>query len=106
MTKIIEAVRQLRGEAHHYPRTMCPFCASADTAWERASGDGVIYSFSVMRQAPVPYVIAYVTLAEGPTMMTNIVEADAAAIRIGQQVELTFAATDGGPPVPVFRPRE
>src|SRR5262245_38803556 len=91
------------GEAHYYPRTICPFCASDDTAWERASGDGVIYSFSVMRQAPVPYVIAYVTLTEGPTMMTNLVEADADAIRIGQPVRVTFQPTEGGPPVPVFR---
>ena len=29
-----------------------------------------------MRRAPVPYAIAYVTLAEGPTMMTNIVDCD------------------------------
>ena len=30
-----------------------------------ASGRGTIYSYSVMRRAPVPYAIAYVTLAEG-----------------------------------------
>jgi len=93
------------GEAHFYPRTICPLCGSADTAWEQAAGEGTIYSFSVMRQAKIPYAIAYVTLDEGPTMMTNIVESDLDAIRIGQRVRVVFVATeDGGAPVPMFRP--
>ena len=64
------------GEAHCYPRTLCPFCFSDKTEWVEASGKGTIYTYSVMRRAPVPYAIAYVTLAEGPTMMTNIVDCD------------------------------
>ena len=51
-----------------------------------ASGNGTIYTFSVMRRAKEPYAIAYVTLAEGPTMMTNIVDCDFDALRIGQPV--------------------
>jgi uncharacterized OB-fold protein len=69
-----------------------------------ASGHGTIYSYSVFRRAPIPYVIAYVTLAEGPTMMTNIVDCDLDAIRIGQAVRVAFKPTDGGPPVPMFAP--
>ena len=58
-----------------------------------------------MRRAPVPYAIAYVTLDEGPTMMTNIVDCDLDAIRIGQAVRVVFKPTeDGGPPVPMFSP--
>lgn len=90
------------GEAHYYPRTICPFCGG-DTTWERASGRGTIYSFSVMRQTAAPYVIAYVTLDEGPTMMTNIVGTDVDTIRIGQRVRLVFSPTEGGPPVPTFQ---
>lgn len=93
------------GEAHYYPRAICPFCASADTDWERASGDGTIYSFSVMRLSQ-PYAIAYVTLDEGPTMMTNIVDTDLDAIRIGQRVRVVFSPTVDGPPVPTFRPMD
>ena len=52
----------------------------------------------------MPYAIAYVTLAEGPTMMTNIVDCDLDKIRIGQPVRLVFKPTDGGPPVPMFTP--
>ena len=93
------------GELHFYPRAICPFCFSDNTTWQQASGDGVIYTYSVMRRgAPVPYAIAYVTLAEGPTMMTNIVDCDLDSIKIGQKVKLVFKPSDGGPPVPCFAP--
>jgi uncharacterized OB-fold protein len=92
------------GEAHHYPRALCPFCFSAETRWEEASGKGKIYSYSVMRRTAEPYAIAYVTLAEGPTMLTNIVDCDLDAIRIGQAVRVVFKPSEGGPPVPMFAP--
>eukprot|EP01037_Dinobryon_pediforme_P012411 gene12411-12497_t len=56
-----------------------------------------------MRRAPEPYVIAYVTLAEGPTMLTNIVGCDFDALRVGQPVRLAWVETQGGPPVPSVR---
>jgi len=92
------------GEFHHYPRAICPFCGSDRTEWKEASGRGVIYSWSVLRRANPPYALAYVTLAEGPTMMTNIVDCDLDKIRIGQNVKVVFKPTDGGPPVPTFTP--
>ncbi len=92
------------GQAHHYPRVLCPFCSSDRTEWQNVSGRGTIYSFSVMRRVPVPYALAYVTLEEGVTMMTNIVDCDLDAIRIGQAVKVVFKPTDGGPPVPMFGP--
>jgi len=92
------------GEAHWYPRAICPFCGSDRTEWTEASGQGTVYSYSVFRRAPIPYAIAYVTLAEGPTMMTNIVDCDLDAIRIGQKVRVVFKPTEGGPPVPMFSP--
>jgi len=92
------------GEAHHYPRALCPFCFSDETEWQEASGNGVIYSYSVMRRAPVPYAIAYVTLEEGPTMMTNLVDCDFDALAIGQKVRVVFRPTDGGAPLAMFTP--
>jgi uncharacterized protein len=93
------------GELHYYPRANCPFCFSDRTQWQETSGRGTIYSYSVMRRAPVPYAIAYVTLAEGVTLMTNIVDCDLDAIRIGQKVELVLKPSIGGPPVPMFTVR-
>ncbi len=92
------------GRVHWYPRAICPFCFSDRTEWVAGSGRGTIYTYSVMRRAPEPYAIAYVTLEEGPTMMTNIVDCDLDSIRIGQKVKLVFKPTDGGPPMPMFTP--
>jgi len=90
------------GKPHWYPRSICPFCFSADTRWVEASGKGTIYAYSVMRRADAPYAIAYVTLAEGPTMLTNLVGCDVDRLAIGRAVRLVFSPTDGGPPVPTF----
>jgi hypothetical protein len=92
------------GKAHWYPRAICPFCSSDKVALHDASGKGTIYTFSVMRRAKEPYTIAYVTLTEGPTMMTNLVDCDFDKISIGQAVTVVFKETEGGPPVPMFRP--
>ncbi len=90
--------------AHFYPRAICPFCGSDKTEWVTASGRGTVYSYSVMRRVPIPYALAYVTLEEGVTMMTNIVDGDLDAIRIGQRVTVAFKPSEDGPPVPMFRP--
>ena len=92
------------GETHWYPRALCPFCFSANTRFVPASGGGTIYSFSVMRRAEAPYAIAYVTLDEGATMMTNIVDCDFDGLAIGQKVRVVFKATAEGPCVPCFAP--
>ncbi len=103
---LIRRCRQCQ-RAHWYPRAVCPFCPGAagdETIWEEASGRGVIYSFSVMRRVPTPFALAYVTLAEGPTMMTNLVDCDFDTLRIGQPVQIVWKPTEGGPPVPCFTP--
>lgn len=90
---------------HWYPRPSCPFCGSDRTDWTDASGFGAVYSISVTRKAgPVPYAIAYVTLDEGVTMLTNVVDCDLDSVRIGDRVQVVFKPTDGGPSVPMFRP--
>ena len=91
------------GKTHYYPRPLCPFCMSANTEWLEASGDGSIYSWSVERRGTPPYAIAFVSLPEGPTLLTNIVDCDLDALAIGQRVKLAFETRDEQP-VPVFRP--
>jgi len=92
------------GKPHWYPRAICPFCASDKVEWRKASGRGTIYTFSIMRRAKEPYAIAHVTLAEGPTMLTNIVDCDFDQLRIGQAVTVVFKETENGPLAPMFRP--
>ncbi len=90
---------------HWYPRPVCPFC-QGDTEWIDAAGTGTIYSVSVTRRAgPVPYAIAYVTLDEGVTMLTNIVDCDLDTLAIGQRVRVCFKPTEAADGVvAMFKP--
>ncbi len=91
------------GEHHYYPRALCPHCFSDRTEWVPAKGTGAIYSYSTMhRGVPVPYTIAYVTLDEGVSMMTNLTDCDLAALKIGARVKLVFKPAEDGTPVPMF----
>jgi uncharacterized OB-fold protein len=89
---------------HWYPRPLCPFC-QGDTEWEDCAGTGTIYSVSVTRRAgPTPFAIAYVRLDEGVTMLTNIVDGDLDALRIGQRVRVVFKSAQDDGVVPMFTP--
>jgi hypothetical protein len=92
------------GEFHHYPRDICPHCLSEATEWVDAAGTGTVYACSTMGQGEAAYTLAYVTLDEGPTMLTNLVGADPSAFAIGQPVRVVFTPSEGGPAVPMFTP--
>jgi uncharacterized OB-fold protein len=92
------------GEAHYFPRAICPFCFSDKTVWEESSGEATVYTYSLMRKSPTgPYAIAYVTLKEGPSLQTNIVDCDLEKVKIGQKVKVVWKPTDGAP-LPFFTP--
>jgi len=82
-----------------YPRALCPHCHSERLVWVTASGDGAIYSYTVVHRAfgpfvaQTPFVVALVELVEGVRMLTRIVDADGGVpegIRIGAPVRVTF----------------
>jgi uncharacterized OB-fold protein len=57
------------------------------------------------RGVPVPFAIAYVTLDEGITMLTNMSDGtDLDGLSIGQKVKVAFKAAEDGSAVPVFSP--
>ena len=89
---------------HHYPRGVCPHCLSTNLEWKQAKGTGEIYTYSIMHAAKPAYVIAYVTLDEGVSMMTNIVDCDPATVKVGQKVKVVFKPTEGGGKLPCFTP--
>lgn len=91
------------GKVFFYPRSQSPFTGQQDTEWVQASGKGKIYSFSVLPRAKPAYCLAYVTLAEGPTILSNIITANFDAIHIGQAVHLTFVESENGQLIPMFR---
>ncbi|MEU9124207.1 OB-fold domain-containing protein [Streptomyces sp. NPDC048506] len=105
------------GAAHHYPREFCPYCWSEDVVWEPAGGRASLYTWSVVHRndlppfgGRVPYVAAVVDLAEGPRMMTEVIDCGPTELRIGMPLVVAFRTEGphrgGGDrcAVPVFRP--
>jgi len=99
------------GEFHFYPRAVCPHCGADWLDWRRASGIGEVYSYTVVHRAPskgfeagVPYVVAVVALAEGPHMMTRLINIAPSKVRIGLRVAVEFEKQDDETSLPVFRP--
>lgn len=90
------------GRHHWVPRGICPFCASTRIAWVPLSGRGSIHAFSTLRRASPPYIVAYVELAEGPCMLTNLVGMAEAEMRIGAPVRVVFERTPEGRMAPKF----
>lgn len=99
------------GALRYYPRAQCTECLSPRTEWLRCSGKGTIYTFTVTNQNQVPgfreslpYVMAYVELAEGLKMLSNIVDCHPEEVKIGMPVEVVF--DDATPEVTLakFRP--
>jgi len=84
-----------------YPRSQCPRCMSADLSWERLSGRGTVYSFTVNRRGQgayrgrPPFVLAYVELEEGPRVMSHVVGVDPEEVRVGVPVRLSDRRPDG-----------
>ena len=98
------------GLVFYYPRHLCPDCFGNDVEWMAAEGTGEVYSYSVTEKLEgwpdeaLPVVVAYVELAEGPRVMTNIL-ADPEAVSVGSRVEVEFVNTDREDvAIPVFVP--
>ena len=87
----------------YYPRLFCPHCGDRDLAWEKCSGQGVIFSFTHVQvsfygskwESQLPYTLVLVDLAEGPRMLSRLIGPDQGDVRIGNGVEVQFVAFEG-----------
>lgn len=90
---------------HHiwYPRSWCPVCGGDTVTWTEMSGRGTVYACTVIRKGmgpwadAAPYVGAYVELAEGPRLLTNVVTDDPGEVAIGTAVAATFVPVADAP---------
>jgi len=98
------------GRIYFPPRPFCPACASRSVTVFAASGKAVLHSY-VIHHRPVsgftpPYAIAVVELAEGPRMMTNIVDCAQTpeALQLDMPLEVVFEKLDDEITLALFRP--
>ncbi len=93
----------------YYPRDRCPNCLSDRLEWQKVSGRGTLYSYTIVRRAATrsfadkPYVLAIVELDEGPRMTTNL-EAPVDHIKIGMPVVAYFDDVTPDHTLVKFRP--
>ncbi len=76
------------------PRVVCPECRSRKIDAFNFSGQGEVYSHTVVYQAPegfdayVPYVAALVRLEEGPLVSAQLTDVNVDEVTIGAPVEM------------------
>ena len=85
-----------------FPRVLCPHCGGGALEWVEASGDGVVYSTTVVRRRPESggdHNVALIDLAEGVRMMSRVEGLAPDAVEIGLPVRAFVGEIDGRPGV-------
>lgn len=77
------------------PRTMCPYCNSFDLAYQKASGKGKVFSWTVIHpptlpafQSKIPFPVVLLELEEGVHMVSRVLDCKAEELQFGMPVEL------------------
>ena len=107
------SLRILRCHACHFynhpPGPVCRNCLSRDQAPQVVRGRGRVETFSINYQQWIPgsepYVIAWVSLEEQPSvrLSTNLIDVEAEDVQIGMDVMVEFEQTEDVY-IPLFRP--
>jgi hypothetical protein len=89
----------------------CPKCLSDEYAWEQLSGRGTVYSFAIVWhpqqsafEADVPIILAVISLAEGPQMVSTVVNCPTHDVRIDMKVRVVFEGITDEIALPKFEP--
>ncbi len=87
------------GKYIFYPRVVEPQTGSTDLEWVEASGDGTVYSTTVIRQRPpaADYNVALIDLAEGPRMFSRVEGLAPDQVRIGMKVRAKVVIDNDNP---------
>lgn len=81
----------------HMPRESCRNCGSFEWTWERSTGKGKIFSWSVIHRAlhpgfadELPYAVVLVELDEGVRLVSHVIDLAIEDLEIGMPVEVVF----------------
>jgi uncharacterized OB-fold protein len=91
------------------PTTVCGSCLNRSLSWERSSGQGRLYSWTVVwrPQHPsfeVPYAPAVVTLDEGWSMVSAVIGCEPDELRADIRLAVEFHPAGEDIALPYFRP--
>ena len=98
-------------KAYFPPRPFCPGCGSRDVEVFAASGKAMLHSYVINHRprpdvGTEPYAIAVVELAEGPRMMTNILNCPQTpeALQLDMPLQVLFRKESEDITLPFFEP--
>ena len=98
------------GAWRHMPRYNCAECGSDQWSWEKSSGRGRLYTWTVCRRAfhpafekDLPYAVAIVAMEEGPRVVAEIVNRTPDQLRLEMPVEVVFEKVAENVVLPKFR---
>ena len=97
------------GTRFFVPEPACPACMSDDWSYEPSSGQGVVYSVTVVHRAPgagfeVPFALAVIDLDDGGTLLSHVVDVEPDRVTIGMPVRVSFRELDEDITLPYFTP--
>lgn len=82
-------------QTHWYPRPFCPHCYSTGIILKESGGEGAVHAASYMRKAAVPYIVAAITLDDGPTILSNLMGCEWSDDLIGKRVKVALENLNG-----------
>jgi len=95
----------------HVPREMCAECGSFNWAWERSSGRGTLFSWTVVERAlhpdfeeETPYAVVVIEMDEGVRLISRMLDTAPEDLEIDMPVEVVFDRVADGVALPKFRP--
>ena len=96
---------RVTGDYLFYPRVIQPGSGSEDLEWVPASGKGVVYSTTVVRQRPPTpnYNVALIDLEEGVRMMSRVEGVAPEEVRIGMSIQAKVVGSEADAVV-IFEP--
>ncbi len=107
----LQRCKDCEGGSYFPPRPFCPRCGSRAVESYAASGKAILFSYVINHRprpdmGDKPYAIAVVELAEGPRMMTNIVNCPQTpeALVLDMPLRVTFSRQSETIALPLFEP--
>ena len=94
----------------HMPRESCEKCSSFNWSWERSSGKGSLFSWTIIHRAlhpgyaeELPYAAVIVEMEEGVRLVTRLVDIPHDALELGLSLEVEFEDVADGITLHAFR---
>ncbi len=85
------------GAWRHVPRLLCGECGSWQWAWERSSGRGRLFTWTVATRAvhpgfapDVPYAAVVIEMEEGVRVVSNVIDCPPDELTVDMPMEVVF----------------